>query len=103
MGGVCMAKKRFEWADHECSRWCKVHYYWHFEHDMHRPYPEIRNILISTQGWHHVTVFVGPPAYYPKRRTPEQLQAMQMTCPHDPAQLTCQTCHRHDFYPRVIA
>ena len=97
-----MVSKRFEWTDRQCNRWCKVHNWYSFDLDMQVPYPETKNIQTSTHGWLRIEVAVGPPAYYPKRPTPGQLAAMQMVCPHDPPQLTCQTCHRHDFYPRVI-
>jgi hypothetical protein len=88
--------KRFEWSDHECSRYCKVHYYWDFETESHRPLPTSYNYLM-TAGWVHQSVFVGPPAWNPKKPTPHQWEDMQVTCPHDPPQLTCNTCRRHEF------
>lgn len=88
--------RRFNWADHECNQYCKVHYYWNFEHEQHRPLPTTYNYLTQA-GWVNQTVFVGPPAWFPKRPTPEQWEAMRMVCPHDPPQLTCNTCRRHEF------
>lgn len=96
-----MARKQFNWADHECSRWCKVHYYWDFEMEDHFPLPNSYNIMTQA-GWLRSTVFVGPPAWCPKKPTPDQWQQIRMVCLHTQKDLTCQTCHRHDFYPRVI-
>lgn len=53
----------------------------------------------GTAGWHHVTVFVGPPGYCPKKPTLEQMTNMSMYCPHTQGQLTCNTCLRHTFHP----
>lgn len=88
--------KRFNWADHECNRWCKVHYYWDFESDMHMPLPNTYHFK-AENGWHHATVFVGPPAYYPKKPSDLQWVNIRMICPHNPPQLTCNTCRRHEF------
>lgn len=57
----------------ECWRWCKVHYYWSFESEMHIPYPNGWNILTSRFGWENVTVFCGPPGYYPKKPRKEKV------------------------------
>lgn len=54
--------------DH-CNKWCKVHMIWDFDLGQNVSYPQQFNILTSTYGWLNVDVFVGPPAYYPKRVT----------------------------------
>ncbi len=51
----------------ECLKWCKVHHLWDFEADRHVAYPASFNILTSGYGWVKSEVFVGPPAYFPKR------------------------------------
>jgi len=88
--------KRFEWSDHECNRFCKVHYYFDFEYDSHMPLPHAWNIKTQA-GWLHQTVFCGPPAWLPRKPQPLELEGMAMVCPHDPPQLTCNTCRRHEF------
>lgn len=95
--------KRFEWSHPICNRWCKVHFWYNFVLSEHMPYPEVRNILTSTHGWMHVNVHIGPPAWLPKRPSPVQLAGMEMVCPHDPPQLTCQTCRRHEFRPLLFS
>ncbi len=90
--------KRFEWAAHVCGRWCKVHFWWDFQQDCHVPYPQPvfwREEDLPT--WARCLVFIGPPGYYPKRPSPLQWADMEAFCPHDPPQLTCNRCRRHEF------
>lgn len=96
-----MGRKRFDWTDHECNRYCKVHYYWDFEAEAHTPLPTSYNILTQA-GWINQSVFTGPPGYNPRKPTPEQWDSMRMVCPHNPSQLTCNTCRRHEFRPLEI-
>jgi hypothetical protein len=98
-----MVSKRFDWGDHACSRWCKVHFWWDFEQDQHVAYPQ--PVFWRQEGlptWARCLVFIGPPAYYPKKPNPIELMGMRMACPHDPPQLTCNTCRRHHFHALPI-
>ena len=52
--------------DH-CNKWCKVHMIWDFNLRQNVSYPQQFNILTSTFGWLNVDVFIGPPAFFPKR------------------------------------
>jgi hypothetical protein len=90
-------RKRFEWSDHLCTKYCKVHYYWDFDTENHRPLPTSYNILMQA-GWMNQMVFCGPPAYYPKKPTPDQWEDMRRECPHIQMDLTCNTCRRHTFH-----
>lgn len=93
--------KRFEWSDHVCSRWCKVHFWWDFEDDRHVEYPQ-PVWWRQDDAWARCLVFIGPPAYYPKKPTAEQLAVMNMRCPHTQGDFTCNTCLRHTFRPPEI-
>lgn len=83
-----------------CAQWCKVHWYWDFHTESHQPYPreaywrDVRN-----DRWVRMTVFVGPPAYYPKKPSREQMTNMAAHCPHTQGNLTCNHCLRHSFHP----
>lgn len=93
--------KRFNWADHACDRWCKVHFWWDFDNSMHTQYPQ-PVYWRQHDVWARCLVFIGPPAYFPKKPTVDQWKAMRMTCPHDQGDLTCNTCQRHTFRPREV-
>lgn len=84
-----------------CTRWCKVHYYWDFDLEAHVPLPTTFNYKGET-GWHHVTVYVGPPGYLPKKPNDSQWNSMLMVCPHEQMSSTCNTCFRHIFHPLEI-
>jgi hypothetical protein len=84
-----------------CDEYCKVHWYWDYESKMHIPYPGTWDIKMEA-GWVKATVFVGPPAYNPKKPTQQQMTNMEMYCPHVQGDLTCNTCLRHTFRPLEI-
>jgi len=79
-----------------CDQYCKVHWFWDFDSESHVPYPRLWNIKMQA-GWTKVTVYVGPPAYYPKKPTQEQMTNISAYCPHTQGDLTCNTCLRHTF------
>jgi hypothetical protein len=85
-----------------CDPWCKVHWRWDFATETHKPYPVDINIM-TPNGWANVVVFIGPPAYNPRKPRPDQWEQMRMTCPHDQLDLTCNTCQRHTFRPLDLA
>jgi 5-methylcytosine-specific restriction endonuclease McrA len=96
MGGVCMSDR------HVCNRWCRIHWYYDFETGMQESLP--REFYFMTgppvnghNQWGKAWVVVGPPAYYPKKPTAEQWEDIRRVCPHDPPQLTCNYCRRHEF------
>jgi hypothetical protein len=84
-----------------CREWCKVHWWWSFEADDHRPYPQER-YWKQDNGWAHVKVWVGPPGYNPKKPNDDQWNSMRMVCPHEQMDLTCNTCLRHMFRPLEV-
>jgi hypothetical protein len=84
-----------------CDEYCKVHWYWDFEIEAHVPYPWERWWRQNNQ-WIRMRVHVGPPAYYPAKPTQEQMTNMEMHCPHEQMDLTCNTCLRHTFRPMEI-
>lgn len=75
------------------NQFCKVHYYWDFVLRDHYPYP-----LRLGSTW----VYVGPPAYYPRKPLEHEQAAMNRQCPHTQMDLTCNTCLRHMFRPLEI-
>lgn len=90
-------------AKHECNKYCKVHYYWDFEADMHLPLPTSYNFLTSGFGWVTAPVFTGPPGYNPRKPTYDQSVNMLMHCPaHIQIDLTCDFCMRHTFRPYEV-
>lgn len=81
------------------NRYCRVHFYWSFDLEMHLPFPEAWWIKTSTHGWVNVEVFCGPGAWEPRSPTPDQWSDMRLTCPHVQIDLTCNFCLRHTFHP----
>lgn len=90
-----------------CPRFCKTHWYYDFGTQTHAPYPapayfQTGPPVNGRKQWGTTTVFVGPPAYYPKGPSIVELANMQMQCPHTQTDLTCNTCLRHMFRPLEI-
>jgi len=84
-----------------CDRFCKVHYYWDFETERHEPLPNAWGIKTQA-GWKQQVVWVGPPGYHPYKPDKTQWENMRMDCPHEQADLTCNTCLRHTFRPYEV-
>jgi hypothetical protein len=84
--------------EHKCDQWCKVHWYWDFHEDQHVPYPQSA-FWRQDNAWARILVYVGPPAYYPKKPVPSEWSQMGLVCPHEQIMLTCNFCLRHMFRP----
>lgn len=91
----------------ECRQWCKVHWYYDFETGQHAPYGrefffQIGPPVNGHKQWGRAWVHCGPPGFYPKRPLANEWAQIQMECPHEQADLTCNTCLRHTFRPHEM-
>lgn len=75
--------------------WCRIHWWPDFNLGRIR-YPI--EVYRKREGrWVTIDIYHGPAAYFPKKPTPDQWREMRAVCPHDPPQLTCDRCRRHEF------